>query len=81
MVSFLHGSGGGPFEVAYPAGSTFLLAGKPANLVTNQGHTANAAGGTALILVGAGGLVALLLEKRSRKVSWCLPMFIDRPLC
>ncbi|GAB1313294.1 hypothetical protein MFIFM68171_03504 [Madurella fahalii] len=66
MVAFLHGVGGGPFEVAY-AGSTFPLAGEPANLVTDQGHTANGAGGTAVVLVGFGGLVGLLLERRSRK--------------
>jgi hypothetical protein len=67
MVSFLHGAGGGPFMVAYPDGLNFLLAGEPANLVTDQGHTTNAAGGTAVVLVGFGGLVALLLERRSRK--------------
>lgn len=70
MVAFMHGYGNGPFEVAYPQGSGFLLAGHPAGLVTNQGHTTNAAGGTALVLVGFGGVIALFLERRSRtKVS------------
>ncbi|KAL2021148.1 hypothetical protein VTK56DRAFT_7454 [Thermocarpiscus australiensis] len=67
MVAFLHGYGAGPFEVADPAGSSFLLAGEPANLVTDHGHTTNGAGGTALVLVGFGGIIALLLERRSRR--------------
>lgn len=67
MVAFLHSSGRGPFAVASPAGSPLLLAGEPANLVVNQGHTANGAGGTALVLVGFGGSIALWLEHRSRK--------------
>lgn len=71
MVAFLHRSGRGPFEIAHPLGSAFLLAGHPASLVTNQGHTTNAAGGTALVLIGAGGLVALSLEKRARKRVSC----------
>jgi hypothetical protein len=67
MVSFLHHHGRGPFAVAPPDGSPFLLAGEPANLVVNQGHTTNAAGGTALILVGLGGSIALWRERRARK--------------
>ncbi|KAK4042273.1 hypothetical protein C8A01DRAFT_14102 [Parachaetomium inaequale] len=67
MVSFLHHRGRGPFAVAPPDGSPFLLAGLPANLVVNQGHTTNAAAGTALILVGFGGSIALWLERRARK--------------
>jgi len=81
MVAFLHSNGRGPLEVAYPAGSTFLLAGEPANLVTDQGHTANAAGGTALILVGVGGLIALLLERRSRKLTRSSPVFYVWAVC
>ena len=72
MVAFLHKEGQGPFEVAYPAGSTFPLAGHPANLLVNQGHTTNGANGTALVLVGFGGAIALFLERRSRKVSFPL---------
>ncbi|KAK4162282.1 hypothetical protein QBC43DRAFT_215770 [Cladorrhinum sp. PSN259] len=66
MVAFLHGYGSGPFEIRNPGGSNILLAGHPANLITNQGHTTNGAGGTALILVGVGGIIALLLERRAR---------------
>jgi hypothetical protein len=76
MVAFLHSYGGGPFPVAPPNGAPFLIAGEPANLVTDQGHTANAAGGTALILVGFGGVLALWLERRSRKkASLARPLF------
>lgn len=69
MVAFLHTKGGGPFEVENPAGGTFQLRGEPANLITDQGHTTNGAGGTALVLVGFGGIIALLLESKSRKKS------------
>jgi hypothetical protein len=67
MVAFLHTYGRGPFAVAPPSGSPFYLAGEPARLVTNQGHVANGAGGTALVLVGGGGIAALWLERRARK--------------
>lgn len=68
MVAFLHNDGKGPFVLSPGSGShVLLLAGEPANLVVNQGHTTNAAGGTALILVGFGGSIALWLERRSRK--------------
>ena len=76
MVAFLHKGGQGPFEVAYPAGSTFQLAGHPANLLVNQGHTTNGANGTALVLVGFGGVIAMSLEHRSRKVSFSHHLFI-----
>ena len=75
MVSFLHRNGRGPFAVAPADGSPFLLAGEPANLVVNQGHTTNAAGGTALILVGLGGSIALWLERRARKKVSLSPLF------
>ncbi|KAK0674721.1 hypothetical protein QBC41DRAFT_212318 [Cercophora samala] len=59
-VSFLHNYGEGPFEIGYPLGvSSFLLSGHPAGLVTDHGHTVNAAGGTAVVLVGGGGVLGL----------------------
>jgi len=80
MVFFLHHSGGGPFIIAPSEGAPFLLAGEPANLVANQGHTTNAAGGTALILVGFGGIIALCAEWRSReKVSPRTPSTVPGP--
>ncbi|KAK4202530.1 hypothetical protein QBC40DRAFT_195801, partial [Triangularia verruculosa] len=64
-VSFLHGYGEGPFEIGYPRGvSSFFLAGHPAGLVTNHGHTVNAAGGTAVVLVAGGGILGLWSLKR-----------------
>lgn len=66
MVAFLHHGGSGPFLVGPPHGSPFLLFGEPAHLVTNQGHTTNAAGGTVVILLGFGGIIALWVEWRSR---------------
>ncbi|KAK0723155.1 hypothetical protein B0T26DRAFT_643240 [Lasiosphaeria miniovina] len=76
MVSFLHHRGGAWFAVAYPPGSSFNLAGHPANLIVNQGHTSNGASGTALVLVGFGGVLALWLEHRSRtKLGKSSPAF------
>ena len=71
MVAFLHGFGRGPFHVVAPdddgSGSkAFLFSGEPVHLVTNTGHVTNGAGGTALVLVGFGGLIALIVEWRSR---------------
>ncbi len=81
MVAFIHGYGAGPFPVAGTGGAPFLLTGEPASLVTNAGHTANAAGGTALILVGFGGIAALWLERRSRKkvMPQSYPPFLALP--
>ncbi len=62
-VRFLNTGADGPYTVNYK-GSTFQLASKPANLEVNQGHTANGAAGTALILVGLCGLIALFLRNR-----------------
>ncbi|KAF7560179.1 hypothetical protein G7046_g3967 [Stylonectria norvegica] len=45
-------------------GSTFELAPEPKNLLVNQGHTSNGAAGTALVLVGFGGIVCLWLRNR-----------------
>ncbi len=74
MVVFLHGYGSGPFPVAGPDGQAFFLSGKPANLVVNQAHTANAAGGTALVLIGFGGVFGIWFERRSmKKVRLLLP--------
>jgi len=67
MVNFLHTVGGGPYRVTGPNGDTFLMHGEPRNLLTNQGHTTNGAGGTAVVLVGFGGLIALIKEHKSRK--------------
>ncbi|KAK5660769.1 hypothetical protein OQA88_12135 [Cercophora sp. LCS_1] len=67
MVAWLQKSGGaGPFTISYPEGSTFLMSGEPEKLLTNHGHVTNGAGGTAVVLVGFGGLIALLLENKSR---------------
>lgn len=65
-VAFLHFSGGGPFQIDGD-GQNFELAGAPSNLMVNQGHTSNGAAGTALVLVGFGGVLALCLERYSRK--------------
>ncbi|PSS05233.1 hypothetical protein BD289DRAFT_478131 [Coniella lustricola] len=46
-----------------PNGTT--LPSLPTNLSVNQGHTANGAAGTALVIISLGGIVALLLRSRS----------------
>lgn len=69
MVYWLHNRAGKAFEVKYQGGS-FSLHGKPAGLLVNQGHTSNGAAGTALVLIGIGGILALWLRARAdRKLS------------
>ncbi|KAH8899534.1 hypothetical protein GQ53DRAFT_802052 [Thozetella sp. PMI_491] len=70
MVQFLHTSGQGPFRINDNDGS-FLFYGEPehAHIIADQGHTTNGAGGTALVLLGFGGILTLWLENRSRKKS------------
>ena len=78
MVAFLQRTGGGgPFNVDY-RGDTFKMHGEPLNLLTNHGHVTNGAGGTAVVLIGLGGVIALILEHQSRKkvsasgrLPWC----------
>jgi len=65
MVYWLHYRAGKAFEVTYND-SSFSLHGKPLGLLANQGHTSNAAGGTAFILVGLTGILALWLRGRGR---------------
>jgi len=70
MVFYMERGGGkGPFDVFSSFSSTgeFVLFGLPQHLIANQGHTTNGAAGTAVVLVGFGGLIALLLESRSRR--------------
>lgn len=68
MVNFLHTVGSGPYRIRkLPGDGDILMHGEPAGLMTNQGHTTNAAGGTAVVLVGFGGLIALIAENRSRR--------------
>ncbi len=62
-VSWLHLTAGGTFAVNY-GGSTFALIGKPSHLMVDQGHTSNGAAGTAFIVIGLGGIVALWLQSR-----------------
>ncbi|KAI1326742.1 hypothetical protein F5Y16DRAFT_410698 [Xylariaceae sp. FL0255] len=47
------------------AGATHEISGAPKNLLVNQGHTSNAAAGTAFIVIGLGGILALFLRSRS----------------
>ncbi|KAF2161112.1 hypothetical protein M409DRAFT_28442 [Zasmidium cellare ATCC 36951] len=64
MVAWLHRRAGRDFEIAYN-GSTYPLHGKPLNLLVNQGHTSNGAAGTAFVLIGMGGILALWLRTRT----------------
>ncbi|KAI5918032.1 hypothetical protein F4810DRAFT_715905 [Camillea tinctor] len=47
-------------------GSAHALSGLPQNLLADQGHTSNGAAGTAFVLIGLGGITALLLRSRAR---------------
>ncbi|UKZ76143.1 hypothetical protein TrVFT333_003839 [Trichoderma virens FT-333] len=64
MVTWLHHTASGHKYIINFNGSTFGLYGKPANLLLNQGHTANAAAGTAIVLVCLGGTLILFLRSR-----------------
>ena len=66
MVRWLHVRAGGHFDVNY-LGETFSLNGKPLGLLVDQGHASNGAAGTAFIVVGFGGLLALYLRHRQLK--------------
>ncbi|KAL1838338.1 hypothetical protein VTJ49DRAFT_2799 [Mycothermus thermophilus] len=86
MVSFIHSSARTPVLVAPPGQQVWAIGSFPENLVTDPGHVANAAGGTALVLVGFGSVIALSLEKRSRKKRntsspvfylWCLIVLLS----
>ncbi|KAH9988239.1 hypothetical protein F4779DRAFT_611103 [Xylariaceae sp. FL0662B] len=61
MVAWLHRRASLGFSVNYN-GSRFLLAGKPEHFIVDQGHTSNGAAGTAFILIGLGGILALVLR-------------------
>ena len=66
MVHWLHVRAGKWFMIEYQ-GDTFSLNGKPKNFLLNQGHASNGAGGTAFIVVGLGGCLALFLRNRQLK--------------
>ncbi|KAI0113429.1 hypothetical protein F4814DRAFT_346622 [Daldinia grandis] len=65
MVSWLHRTASKGFLFNY-GGSTYPLAGTPDHIMTDQGHTSNGAAGTAFVLIGVGGMVALLLRSWSQ---------------
>ncbi|EMC99858.1 hypothetical protein BAUCODRAFT_30272 [Baudoinia panamericana UAMH 10762] len=53
----------GFFYINYGS-SYFSLHGKPANLLTDHGHTTNGAAGTVFVAIGLGGILALCLRSR-----------------
>ncbi|CAK7242007.1 MAG: hypothetical protein STHCBS139747_003481 [Sporothrix thermara] len=70
MVDYLHaGAPSGTFVVNTPpevlsqpaldAAPTYLLQGKPLHVFINQGHTSNGAAGSAIVLIGIVGAIAL----------------------
>ncbi|RBQ71360.1 hypothetical protein FVER14953_11073 [Fusarium verticillioides] len=63
MVGWLHGNASGTFSFEY-RGTRHNLKGEPANLIVDQGHTSNGAAGTAFVLIGCGGIIALILRSR-----------------
>ena len=76
MIGFLHDRAGEFFTIYDNGTGPFDLHGKPENLLVNQGHTSNGAAGTALILVGVLGFLAISYDKR-RFRGECLPVQCD----
>ena len=70
MVSWLHsGAPSGAYTVNTPssiaaAPSTYQISGLALNMLVDQGHTSNGAAGTALVLIGILGSLALLARTR-----------------
>ena len=73
MVYWLNHGASGPYEINRN-GRIFSLHSAPRRLLTDQGHTSNGAAGTAFVLIGLGGIVALLLARplspRHRLLGW-----------
>src|SRR6478736_6249870 len=63
MVGWLHSTASGTFTFRY-RNTGVSMKGEPANLIVDQGHTSNGAAGTAFILIGCGGILALILRNR-----------------
>ncbi|KAI0120840.1 hypothetical protein F4776DRAFT_229228 [Hypoxylon sp. NC0597] len=68
MVAWLHRTASKGFNFNFD-GSTYFLAGEPSNVMVDQGHTSNGAAGTAFVLIGLGGILALSLRYWSRNMS------------
>lgn len=66
-VAYLHRTGGEGYT--YPAisndGQTIQVPGLPTNLLVDQGHTSNGAAGTAFVVIGLCGMLALWLRGRA----------------
>lgn len=62
MVAWLHRRAGRDFDIHH-SGNTYPLHGKPSGLLLDQGHTSNGAAGTAFVLIGMGGILALWLRQ------------------
>ncbi|KKY30012.1 hypothetical protein UCDDA912_g10058 [Diaporthe ampelina] len=62
-VGFLSQRAKGTFDIV-SGESTFPISGEPANLIVDQGHTSNGASGTAFIIIGCCGILALWLRSR-----------------
>lgn len=63
-VAYLHQLKNTTFSVWITPNQTVHVPGLPGTLLTDQGHTANGAAGTGLVLIGCGGLLALWLRGR-----------------
>jgi hypothetical protein len=69
MVAWLHRFAGGEFNVESARQEFYTLHGKPEHLLLNQGHTTNAAAGTAFVYIGLGGFLAIWLRSSAERMS------------
>lgn len=75
MVAWLHQTASGTFTVNYND-STFELYGMPKHFLVDQGHTSNGAAGTAIVLIGFGGIVTLFFRNRPHILGQKFTSFI-----
>ncbi|ROW01146.1 hypothetical protein VSDG_02777 [Cytospora chrysosperma] len=76
-VAFLAKRASHTFDVVYN-GSTMPVSGTPAQILVNQGHTSNGASGTAFVVIGCCGTLAIWLRGRTGYHSKAIGGYFSR---
>ena len=87
MVRWLHISNHDiPYEIRTSTGD-YALFPKPKHMLVDQGHTSNGAAGTAVVLIGFGGIIVLYLLRRGSTAArglftaWFVFLVLETLLC